>query len=181
MKKIIILIGGPGCGKGTCASALMNNRDFKYLETGALFRELPSETIIARQIACGNLVPDKEVCDLIKSKMGNSTDILFDGFPRTVSQAQWLVENYSDKFDITVLYINISDELMAHRIQKRFNDGSKRMDDCNNTIIERRISNFKTITIPAIEWLGHSDAVQFFDIDGAPDIDSVMHQIMAAL
>ena len=94
MKDMIVLMGGQGVGKGTFSKMLRARHDYNYIETGAMFRCLPADSAIAKLIAAGNLVPDTELFKLVASKITNTKDLLVDGFPRTLPQAQWLVKNY---------------------------------------------------------------------------------------
>lgn len=177
MQKIIILIGGPGCGKGTCAKHLRNTRDFSYIEMGAIFRGLPPESDAVKIMARGELVSDEIVFDMIKSRIEPGVDILMDGFPRTLPQSKWLIENYSDKFDIRVLYISIPENIMAQRIQKRLATGSGRIDDGNADIITARINAFNTASMPAIEWMRANPNIKFYEIDGTPEINVVLSSV----
>lgn len=179
--KIIVLMGGPGAGKGTFAKILRTNHDYKYIETGALLRTMPPESEIGRTIAAGNLVPDNALFDIIASHLTGDTDILLDGFPRTIGQAQWLIDNYADKFDIHVLYTNVPTDIIIKRLTKRFNEGSQRADDGNPEIVQRRINNFINTTMPAIDWLRDAPGIKFSDVDVSGELDDNIKNIMIAL
>ncbi len=137
-KDIIVLMGGQGVGKGTFSAMLRNRHNYNYIETGAMFRTLPADSEIAKLIARGELVPDSELFKLIESKINDDADILIDGFPRTLPQAQWFVERYAHKFNIRVLYLDVPEEIMMHRIQKRMNDGAGRADDADAAAVWTR-------------------------------------------
>ena len=182
MKNIIVLIGGPGSGKGTVAEKLCKINNFNCIETGALFRSLPPDSKISKLIADGNFAPDSELFKLIKTNINNSKDIILDGFPRTLPQAKWLVENYHEKFEIKIIYLDIPEKIMKERIKNRLSHGSERADDRDDSIIMQRLDNFHEITMPAIKWLrDHHDSIKFFYIDGRPDIDTVMENILRIL
>ena len=95
-----------------------------------------------------------------------------DGFPRTLTQAKWLIENYADKFDIKIIFLNISEQTMMAHIQKRIKEGGNRKDDADETAVRKRIAVFKTTTMPAIEWLKSVPTIVFYDIKlPSDDID----------
>lgn len=165
-KEIIILMGAPGAGKGTFAKALRAAREFNYIETGAMFRSLPSDSDIAKLIAAGTLVPDEKLFGLIESKINNDKDILIDGFPRTMPQAQWFAENYASDFNVKVIYLNVPEEIILKRLHKRLHvDGSGRADDADATIVRKRLDTFSNVTMPTVEWLKNANKITFVDFD----------------
>ena len=96
--KMILLMGGQGVGKGTHARALIERDGYGYIETGAMLRALPPESRLGQIIARGELVPDEDLFELIANAIKDTPgDIILDGFPRTLGQAQWIVQNYADK------------------------------------------------------------------------------------
>jgi adenylate kinase len=179
-KQIIVMMGGPGVGKGTFSDLIMSQRPFKHVEAGAILRAMPSDSEIGKLISVGNLVPDNLVCDLMAGYMTDD-NIILDGFPRTLGQAKWLVQNYAHKYDIHVLFFNADDETLIGRIKKRFHEGSVRSDDSAMQIIAHRLENYHKITMPAIEWLRSVPGISFSEIDAAGDIDNNFRDISNAL
>lgn len=179
-KQIIVMMGGPGVGKGTFSEMMMSYKPFKHIEAGAILRAMPSDSEIGKLISVGNLVPDNLVCDLMRERITDD-DIILDGFPRTIGQAQWLVANYADKYDIHVLFFNTDDETLVQRILKRVRDGSMRSDDFTMQIIARRLDNYHKITMLAIEWLRAAPGISFSEIDAAGDVDDNFRDIFNAL
>ena len=105
-----------------------------------------------------------------------------DGFPRTLPQAQWLIENYADKFDIKIIFLNISEQTMMAHIQKRIKEGGNRKDDADEAAVQKRIAAFKTTTMPAIEWLKGVPQITFHDVKlPGDDIDINFAFIMKTL
>ncbi|MBN1282140.1 MAG: nucleoside monophosphate kinase [Alphaproteobacteria bacterium] len=181
MKKITVIMGGPGSGKGSVAHGLCEKENFTCIETGALLRSLPEDSRAAKLIASGSLVPDSELFGLVEEKINESNNVLLDGFPRTLPQAKWLIEKYSNEFSIRIVYLDIPEEVMKQRIKNRFEHGSDRADDNNNSVILHRLDTFQEITMPAISWLREKDEIKFFYIDGTPDINGVMGQVIKVL
>ncbi len=167
--KMILLMGGQGVGKGTHARTLVARDGYAYFETGAVLRALPPESNLGQIIARGELVPDAELFDVVASQIDGAGDIILDGFPRTLGQAQWIVQNYSDKFDIRVIYLNVPESVMLARIENRIREGGGRADDADAAIVRRRLDSFWKTTMPAIEWLRTAPGIRFSDIDVSAD------------
>lgn len=178
---LIVLMGGPGAGKGTFAKILRTEHEFNYIETGAILREMPSDSDIGRLISGGNLVPDAALFNIIASYLVGDTDILLDGFPRTIGQSKWLVENYADKFNIHVLFTNVPQEIIIKRLNKRLKEGSTRADDADPAIIRHRIDTFIKTTMPAVDWLRSAPNIKFSDVDVSGELDDNMKKINHAL
>ena len=95
--KMILMMGGQGVGKGTHARRLIVRDGYGYIETGAILRALPPETVVAQIMSRGELVPDADLFGVVADAIATTDgDIILDGFPRTLTQAQWLVKNYAD-------------------------------------------------------------------------------------
>ena len=176
-------MGGPGTGKGTFSRMLHDMRsDYTHIEVGAILRTQPDNSPIRKIIAGGNLIPDNMVCDLITDTLAQTTgNVILDGFPRTLVQAQWLVQNYADKYDIHVIYLNVPDEIMIKRINKRLSEGSARKDDSNINIVHHRIETFHDITMPAIKWLAGAVGITFSDVDSSEEESANFARILSAL
>ena len=175
------MMGGPGVGKGTFSRMLMDTHPYEHIEAGAILRAEPTDSEIGKLISAGNLVPDELVCDLIAPLLTDKNDIILDGFPRTIGQAKWLVQNYADKFDIHVLYLATDEQTLIARIQKRVREGTKRADDATIEIIRHRLDNFRRITLPAVEWLRTAPGIKFSEINAAGDASDNFAEIISAL
>lgn len=160
MKKLIVMMGGQGVGKGTFSRMLADKYGFRHVETGAMLRSAPADSDIAKTIARGELVPDEMLFDLIASQIGNG-DVILDGFPRTISQAKWLIQNFAGKLDIRVIYLEVPEDIMITRINKRIKDGGGRADDADMVAVRRRLDTFWNVTVPAINWLRDESGVNF--------------------
>ena len=183
MKPIMfVFMGGQGSGKGTFANLMLKQHEYNYIETGDILRKMPETCEICKKISRGELVSDEDLYPIISDHITGNQDIIMDGFPRTLNQAKWLVTNYADKFNIKILFLNISEQTMIAHIKKRINEGGNRKDDTDESAVQKRIESFKSITMPAIQWLSTNKDVQFFDIKlPSDDIDINFAFIMKTL
>ena len=180
--KMIVFMGGQGSGKGTFAKLLMQQHDFNYVEAGAILRAMPSDSKIGQKIARGELLQDYELFPIISQYIIENADIIVDGFPRTIGQAQWLIDNYADKFDIKVIFLNITEEKMIAHIKNRIKEGGNRADDADENAVHKRINAFKTTTMPAINWLSNVPGIKFYDINlPTDDIDTNFNYILKTI
>ena len=162
--EMIVFMGGQGSGKGTFANLLLKEHDFNYVEAGAILRQMPKDSAIYQKITRGELLTDTELFPIIANYIKTDKDLILDGFPRTIGQAKWLVENYADKFDIKIIFLNISEETMLAHIQNRIKEGGNRPDDNDETAVRKRIAAFKSTTMPAIEWLSQQPNIIFYNV-----------------
>lgn len=179
--KMILMMGGQGVGKGTISKMLLVNGDYDYIETGAMLRAAPTDSDIAKTIASGQLVSDEQIFDLVSDNIGVGHDVLMDGFPRTLSQAQWLVKKYSDTYNMYVVFLTVPMDVMLARINKRISQGAGRADDADATAVKRRLDTFFNTTMPAIEWLRGANGVKFMEIDACGTPDEIYSDIMSRM
>ena len=132
--KNIILLGPPGAGKGTQARSLSDKYGFVQLSTGDMLREAKKDKSklglkVSNIMAKGELVTDEIVIDLIKKKIINTTNnkgFIFDGFPRTLAQADAL-GNLLNKVNQVLDYViemYVDDDKLVQRITGRFSCSS---------------------------------------------------------
>ena len=164
-KELILMMGGQGSGKGTLSKKfLAENTGYQYVETGAMLRALPDNHPLKAIMARGEFVPDEDLQNLLVEKINPANNTVLDGFPRQLSQAKWLVDTFSYKFDTIAVYLNISRDLMQKRIQQRIAEGAVRADDADNAVVQKRLDSFFNKTMPAIEWLSINPNVKFADV-----------------
>jgi adenylate kinase len=157
----LVLFGPPGAGKGTQAKFLAETFNLSHLSTGDLLREqLAAGTelgLAAKEIMSkGELVTDSIVIGMIESKLNeeNTTEgFIFDGFPRTVSQAEALDEMLSrHSTGVTLmLCLEVDKEELIKRVILR-GQSSGRVDDTDRDTIENRINVYKEKTAPIISY-----------------------------
>lgn len=178
---MIVLMGGQGVGKGTFSAMLKDLHEYVHIEMGGILRTLPKESEIAQIMARGELVPDEKILQLMQSKIPTNKDIILDGFPRTMDQAKWLITNYADIFNIHVIYLDVPEEIMISRIQKRIREGGGRQDDANEEAIKKRLNTFWKVTVPVINWLSTVKEIKFSDVNVTGDVNDNFARIREAL
>jgi len=180
----LILFGPPGAGKGTQAIFLAETFNLSHLSTGDLLREqLAAGTelgLAAKEIMSkGELVPDSIVIGMIESKLNENktTDgFIFDGFPRTVSQAEALDEMLSKhNTGVSVmLSLEVAKEELVRRLLSR-GETSGRADDTDPATIENRISVYNEKTAPIIDY--YAGQGKHLSIKGVGTIEEIAEKL----
>ena len=186
MKKIVLL-GPPGCGKGTQSKLLVEKNNFVQLSTGDLLRSETSNSNsdlgkkVKYLMESGELVPDKIVIDIIINKVEEhkNKSIVFDGFPRNLKQAEVLdssLENVSVKLDHAILF-QIDFKILEERINNRIseNKGSEQRKDDNSETLLNRIEVFKSSTLPIVKYYEEKGIIS--KIDGMKRVNEVYAEI----
>ena len=211
----IILLGPPGAGKGTQARKLVDERGMIQLSTGDMLREArTSGTEMGKKVAevmdRGDLVTDEIVIGLIEEQLETQADapgFIFDGFPRTLAQADalgQLLGATGRRLD-AVIELRVDDEALVRRITGRFTCGNcgevyhdetkptkvegvcdvcgstdlKRRADDNEESLRQRLMEYYKKTSPLI---GYYYALgDHFEIDGLSEIDEVARRIAGIL
>ena len=179
----IILIGPPGAGKGTQAKYLVKKINGFQISTGDILRdEIKKDTDIGKKIINdmndGKFVSDEIVNNLISNIIFDplkKNRLIFDGYPRSLSQAtklNSLLEKSDQKIDL-VFFLNVNKEIIMERIEKRKIE-EKRSDDDLDTIVKRYDTYMKT-TKPVLDF--YSKNMNFHEIDGSLKIDQITNKI----
>jgi adenylate kinase len=157
----LILFGPPGSGKGTQAKLLVEKFGFLHISTGDLFRyEMGNNTPLGLKakeyIKAGELVPDEVTIGMLKNKVDQNPDvkgIIYDGFPRTIAQAEALDLYLNEKgVEVNALIsLKVDDEEIVKRILER-GKTSGRPDDNDETIIRNRIEVYQSETKPVYDY-----------------------------
>lgn len=171
---MILLMGSAGAGKGTQGKLLVEKNDYSYISTGELLRRQASKEQQQRMVA-GELLDDQEITGLLKTAMEVVPDpqhCILDGFPRTLSQADWLLEYAKkDRFKVTaVINLAISEEATLERLLKR-----GRPDDTSE-VIAKRFDEHQSLTVPILSHFKEA-GIPVFDID-ASQSPEVVHQVV---
>ncbi len=188
----IILLGPPGAGKGTQAKILVEQRGMVQLSTGDMLREArTSGTEMGQKVAAimdvGELVTDEIVIGLIEEKLQNAdgNGFIFDGFPRTLAQADALgslLEAHGQGLN-AVIEMQVNDEILVDRIVGRAEEARKagepvRADD-NEESLKIRLMEYYKKTSPLIGYYYHAGDLK--SVDGLGSIDDVSAEIDALL
>jgi adenylate kinase len=207
----IVLLGGPGAGKGTQAQILQERFGYRQLSTGDILRTHVKNGSELGQTAQGymkrgELVPDDLIIKMVEGELSQGTPVLFDGFPRTVVQAQALdaLLEFLDRGLPGAIYFDIPRGLLEERLLGRwtnprsgrvyhakFNppqvagvddeDGGplvQREDDKRETI-GKRLDVFEAQTMPLVEYYAKSKRLA--RIDATQSVDTVTHHLMHLL
>lgn len=151
----LILFGPPGAGKGTQSAKLIEKYSLTHISTGDLFRKhlkegTPLGKLAQDYMSKGNLVPDQVVIDMVDDKIksaGNIKGIIFDGFPRTIPQAEALDKLLNSKNAPITAFVELmvpEDELRTRLASRAVKEN--RPDDAKPEVIENRISVYKKET-----------------------------------
>lgn len=188
----IILLGPPGAGKGTQAQRLVESRNMIQLSTGDMLREAKESgsemgRIVADVMARGDLVTDEIVIGLIREKLqgDKAGGFIFDGFPRTLAQADALAELLAENGETlhAVIEMQVDDETLVKRIVGRAAEAAAagqpvRADD-NEESVRHRLMEYYKKTAPLIGYY-HAKG-QLKSLDGMGEIDAVSAAISEAL
>ena len=187
----IILLGPPGAGKGTQAGILTKTRGLVQLSTGDMLRDAQASgsemgKIVADVMAKGQLVTDEIVIGLIREKLGQGgSGFIFDGFPRTLAQADALsalLAEMGQSLD-AVIELRVNDEVLVDRIvgraeQARAAGQPVRADDNAESLKTRLMAYYKQ-TSPLIGYYHAKGLLKA--VDGLAEIDAVATDIAALL
>lgn len=184
----LILFGPPGSGKGTQAENLIEKYQLVHLSTGDIFRHniknsTPLGVEAKSYIDKGALVPDSVTINMLKDQVESNPDakgFIFDGFPRTIAQAEALDAFLSEKgTEISkLLELKVDDEEIVARILNR-GKTSGRSDDNNPEIIQNRINVYKEQTSPVAGYYGKKD--KSVAIEGIGTLEEVFQRLSSAI
>uniref|UniRef100_A0AAR2KDE4 Adenylate kinase isoenzyme 5 n=1 Tax=Pygocentrus nattereri TaxID=42514 RepID=A0AAR2KDE4_PYGNA len=170
--KVILIIGGPGSGKGTQSLKIAERYGFEYVSVGELLRKKMIHnatsnrkwSLIAKIITNGELAPQETTITEIKQKIMKIPDangIVIDGFPRDVGQAL----SFEDQIctpDL-VVFLACSNQRLKERLEKRA-EQQGRPDD-NPKATERRLANFKQNAVPLVKYFQEKGLIVTLDAD----------------
>ena len=202
-----VLLGAPGCGKGTQAVKICEKYNLPHISTGDIFREnIKNQTPLGIKVKAimdsGNLCPDDVTCELVKDRLSKDdckNGFLLDGFPRNLVQAEALEEFASPD---VVININVDLKKIERRITGRRScprcGGSFHIDfigdakvcpecggvlmirkDDNPEVIRERLSVYKNYTEPLVDFYNKKGTLR--DVDGDKSIDEVFDEIVKVL
>lgn len=184
----IILFGPPGSGKGTQAEKLIEKYKLVHISTGDLLRaEIAAKSPLGLEaksiMDSGRLVPDEVVIGMISKKLDENPTaggFIFDGFPRTIAQAEALDKLLTaKKYSIhRLLSMQVSEPELIKRLLNR-GKTSNRTDDQDEAIVRNRIDEYRKKTMPVAEYYDKQSKLS--DIKGEGSIEEIFNRLTAAI
>ncbi len=183
----IVLFGPPGAGKGTQSERLIEKYGLIHLSTGDMFRmHISNDTELGKQVkqilADGMLVPDSITIDMLEEEVSqhpNAKGFIFDGFPRTVAQAEALdayLAGKGQQIDM-VLQLDVPEETIKERIELRRQSSGRADDDAEKLL--KRIDEYFSKTIHVLPY--YKDQQKVTTINGVGEIDAISDLLYASI
>jgi adenylate kinase len=182
MAKRVLIMGPPGSGKGTQAAKICAKRNLDHVSTGDILREaMRAGSEIGRKVKAvvesGNLVGDELMEELVEVRLAEKSarrGFMLDGFPRTVPQAEALLEMLKEDRIEAVLLLKVPEEAIVERLLLR-----GRTDDTRETI-RHRLEVYEKETEPVLRYL-ESQGVDIVEIDGLGSVELIAKRIESVL
>ena len=183
----IVIFGAPGSGKGTQSERIVEKYGINHISTGDVLRaEIKNGTELGKTakgyIDQGQLIPDELMIDVLASVFDSFKDskgVIFDGFPRTIAQAEALKKMLAERGQDVSVMVDLEvpeDELMV-RLIKRGKD-SGRADD-NEETIKKRLHVYHSQTAPLIDW--YKNEKKYQHINGLGTMEGIFAEICEAI
>ena len=179
----IVIFGAPGSGKGTQSERIVEKYGINHISTGDVLRaEIKNGTELGKTakgyIDQGQLIPDELMIDILASVFDSFKDskgVIFDGFPRTIAQAEALKKMLAERGqDVSVMLdLEVPEEELMVRLIKRGKD-SGRADD-NEETIKKRLHVYHSQTSPLIDW--YKNEKKYQHINGLGTMDGIFADI----
>ncbi|WP_295653930.1 adenylate kinase [uncultured Mucilaginibacter sp.] len=184
----LVLFGPPGAGKGTQSQKLIEKYQLVHLSTGDILRgEITQGTELGLEakklMDNGILVPDEVVIGMISNKLDANKEangFIFDGFPRTVAQAEALDGLLASKKEAisVMIALEVNDDELEHRLLLRGKE-SGRPDDANPEVIRKRIHEYNSKTAPVAQF--YKSQHKFKSINGIGSVDDIFHAVCGVI
>lgn len=179
----IVIFGAPGSGKGTQSVRLVEKYGLNHISTGDVLRaEIKNGTELGKiakgYIDNGQLIPDELMIDILANVFDSFKDskgVIFDGFPRTIAQAEALKKMLNERGQEVSIMLDLEvpeDELMVRLIKRGQESG--RADD-NEETIKKRLAVYHSQTAPLIDW--YKNDGKYCYINGLGTMDGIFAAI----
>ena len=183
----LVIFGPPGAGKGTQSAKIIDQYKLAHISTGDMFRmHISQDTVLGKRVkqilADGLLVPDSITIDMLEAEVqGNpdATGFIFDGFPRTVAQAEALdkfLEGKGEKIDL-ILQLDVTQSEIKTRIAERQKMSGRADDEADKLM--KRIDVYFSKTIHVLPYYQKQDKV--VKINGIGQVENIFGMICAAI
>lgn len=180
----LVVFGAPGSGKGTQSARLIDEYGLYHISTGELLRDHIARgtelgKIADSYISKGNLIPDQLMIDILEDTLATNPQtangVIFDGFPRTIQQAEALNEMLSKRGSKVhaVVGLEVPEEELIDRLIKRGVD-SGRSDD-NPETIKSRLDVYHNQTAPLRDF--YTREGKYYGVKGSGNIDDIFAEI----
>ena len=183
----IVIFGAPGSGKGTQSERIVEKYGINHISTGDVLRaEIKNGTELGKTakgyIDQGQLIPDELMIDILASVFDSFKDskgVIFDGFPRTIAQAEALKKMLAERGqDVSVMVdLDVPEEELMVRLIKR-GKYSGRADD-NEETIKKRLHVYHSQTAPLIDW--YKNEKKYQHINGLGTMEGIFAEICEAV
>ena len=184
----IVIFGAPGSGKGTQSERIVEKYGINHISTGDVLRaEIKNGTELGKTakgyIDQGQLIPDELMIDILASVFDSFKDskgVIFDGFPRTIAQAEALdkfLEGKNQEITATVA-LEANDEILVQRLLER-GKTSGRPDDQDEEKIRNRYQEYNEKTAPLMDYYKAQN--KFYAVDGIGSIQEVTERLSLVL
>ena len=183
----IVIFGAPGSGKGTQSEKIVEKYGINHISTGDVLRaEMKNGTELGKTakgyIDQGQLIPDELMIDILASVFDSFKDskgVIFDGFPRTIAQAEALKKMLAERGqDVSVMLdLDVPEDELMVRLIKRGKD-SGRADD-NEETIKKRLHVYHSQTAPLIDW--YKNEKKYQHINGLGTMEGIFAEICEAV
>jgi len=176
--KILVILGAPGSGKGTLSKELKKDYNFTHLSTGDLIRN-SEDADIKKIIDAGNFLPDDMMIKMLRKelkKVDPSSNVIFDGFPRTIKQAKRL-DSLLGRMGLGLnyaLYLDLPDDVSKERIKSRAKE-ENRKDDASEEVVEKRFKEYHEKTFPLLDF--YKKSRKLIKIEANEGKDKVLKQV----
>ncbi len=183
----IVIFGAPGSGKGTQSERIVEKYGLNHISTGDVLRaEIKNGTELGQTakgyIDQGQLIPDELMIDILAGVLDGFTEskgVIFDGFPRTIAQAEALKKMLAERGQEVSLMVDLDvpeEELMSRLIRRGKDSG--RADD-NEETIRKRLTVYHTQTAPLIDWFKGEN--KYYHIEGMGSMEEIFAQIATGI
>ena len=183
----IVIFGAPGSGKGTQSERIVEKYGINHISTGDVLRaEIKNGTELGKTakgyIDQGQLIPDELMIDILASVFDSFKDskgVIFDGFPRTIAQAEALKKMLAERGqDVSIMVdLDVPEEELMVRLIKRGKD-SGRADD-NEETFKKRLHVYHSQTAPLIDW--YKNEKKYQHINGLGTMEGIFADICEAV
>ena len=179
----LVIFGPPGAGKGTQSAKIIEKYNLAHISTGDMFRmHITENTPLGQKVKSlldeGILVPDSITIEMLEEEVNNNPDVsgfIFDGFPRTIAQAEALDAFLASKNEQinTVIKLEVSEEVIKERIAERKKTSGRADDD--ETKLVKRIDEYFQKTVHVLPYYEQQGKLKI--VKGVGEIENIFSDI----